>query len=189
MSSDDYDDGGDNVQEVPNYVPKNYYGNPLSDVNAIKFRQDPIEVRKAIISTWRGEFNYDDKNKVPEVTDESMRLMNEQGVRHFSTYINSIVNKEAVLTNQDTDRINIEMINSMTAIIKDIAKNKKRFNIKSKDAVLQTIENPANSSKRRGAGGFEAELSSKSINVTENIQQQPIQTGGVRSWLPFKRSF
>lgn len=180
------DNGGD--EEQVNYVPKNYYGNPLSDVNAIKFRQDPIEVRKAIISTWRGEINFDDKNKTPQ-DDPELKLMNERGIRHFSTYINSVVNKEAVLTNQDNERINIEMINLLTAVVKDIAKNRKRYEIRSKDAVLQTIENPSNFSKRRGADGFEAELSSKSINVNENIVNNPPPQGGMRSWLPFKRSF
>lgn len=178
----------DEEQEQVNYVPKNYYGNPLSDVNAIKFRQDPIEVRKAIISTWRGELYVDEKSKNPN-NDPELRLMNERGVMHFSTYINSVVNKEAVLTNQDGERINIEMINLLVAVIKDIAKNRKRFEIRSKDAVLQTIENPSNFSKRRGADGFEAELSSKSINVQENIVNNPPPQGGVRSWMPFKRSF
>lgn len=147
---------------------KNYYASGPDNIAGLKFRQEPNDVLSEIMMYWAGKFRENGHIR----QDERLRLMNDEGIHFFQVYARANINKNNHLSKMSADRRNAQYIPYLKAIIKDIVKNRRRFDIRSKSAILKSIEEPGYQSASRNEDGFEAELSAKMFNVNETIVQE-----------------
>lgn len=164
---------------MPPTMRKNYFASAMDSATGFKYRVDTGDVVRQIIDRLRGMTGMDKLGR-PQY-DPTARQMNDTGLSQMNFLLSGLMTKNTVLTNfVDEERINRQMKSILTqGIIPALALNRREWEIRNPDIVLQVIENAIYTSFLRGMTGFEAELSSKSHHVMESVQhQQPSQSSG-----------
>lgn len=161
--------------------PRNYFRGSQQSDQGLKYRLDARDVIRDVCDTLSGISR--DKYGRP-IENESLRLMNEEGVYAARFFLQGSVNKIAHLTKyENEERIMRQMRAQAHEWIKNVALNKKRWDVKHKGLVVQVVENAILQSMQRGNEGFEASLTGKGWQVSELVDTRPQQPQGFFSFL------
>ena len=134
---------------------ENKYMQSLSQDNLTASQEDPLQ---SSYHVWGMQQNTDvvfdflmaergyfwDKNlKAYQPFDDQEPNFNEIGLKTLYNVMHSVVNRSNVLGNLSKAQINTIMFRTMTTIVKDMTRNKKRWELKehSRDSIVENIKN------------------------------------------------
>lgn len=162
MESEDYPE-----EQV---VGRNYFSAALDNVSGLMFRIGGEDLIEELEITLKG--GKKDKNGNVDLNPR-FRMMTDEGVHAARFTLLSHVNKVNHLTRyENEERIMKATRNTINSWIFQVTLNRKRWKVDNPRAIVRCIEAVINESNQRGASGFEAELITKSHNVSEVVAPQ-----------------
>ena len=160
---------------------KNYFGAPSIDNSALKYRIDPskqvnniIDYLSGVQKDRRGRVLVDDKGNI--ITKHP--LVNDIGAERIATFLHGTITQTTNLSKYKND---IEINRHMRFIAKDFLKmlcrNRRRWAVTDREAVMRIVEKGIFESMTRGMDGFEAEITGKAFTVHESRNLTPRSSG------------
>lgn len=170
-------------EEAPPSSPlggRNYFSHALDNVDGLKYRLDGRDLIRDVEMTLKGG-RVDHRGRIEY--HPSHRLMNDEGVHAARFMLLSAVNKINHLTKyENEERIRVQLKSLARAWVFQVVRNRKRWDVQNRVAVVRVVENAMYVSMLRGNAGFEAQLITKSHNVNELVaEQQPQRQRGLIS--------
>lgn len=153
------------------YGGRSYFNN-YDNVEGLKYRLGAEDSIKDTTEMLKGAVK--DRNGRTVSYDERLKMMNDVGIFRVEFIMRGCVGKLTHLTNYShEDRINTIMKPTARMVAREMARNRRTWEIKERDVIQIVVEKNMIESMQRGKEGFDNNNVSRNWMVSENIDNMP----------------